>query len=335
MRRLLCCQLAVSLLLAGMAPAAQVPTSSQTGPPSENSAEASPTSVNAGGVATTTRPTLTPGVTISGKAPHHEPPLPKLPPDESIKCLERGGFGNNPFQAAFCATQIGWEKHMVLWDCLDTDGKLALPRVIQACTESLDREILPYKERFLLFESRGDAYLALGYERRALEDYNEGVKVAPDSASVYYNRGAFYVAKSDYAAALRDFDTALGIDSRLVPALLQRAKIYAARNNFGGALADYSGAIRLQPKTAALWSDRGHVDLRQHDYESAVKDEARAIQLDPKLARAYYLRSVAFGALGDRANAVSDLQTAVRLDPSLARYVMIKGKTVSLELPPL
>ena len=67
----------------------------------------------------------------------------------------------------------------------------------------------------------------------------------------------------------------------------------------------------------------------------AVKDEAEAIQLNPKLARAYYLRGVASGDLGDRVNAVDDLRTAVGLDASLARYVVIQGKNVTLNLPPL
>lgn len=43
----------------------------------------------------------------------------------------------------------------------------------------------------------------------------------------------------------------------------------------------------------------------------------------------------AFADSGDRAKAVSDLRTAVGLDPSLASYVAIKGKTASLQLPPL
>jgi hypothetical protein len=62
---------------------------------------------------------------------------------------------------------------------------------------------------------------------------------------------------------------------------------------------------------------------------------AQAIQLDPRLARAYYLRSIAFGSLRDRVHAVSDLRTAAGLDASLAGYVTIKGKTVSIGLPPL
>lgn len=53
-------------------------------------------------------------------------------------------------------------------------------------------------------------------------------------------------------------------------------------------------------------------------------------------AAAYRLQiRVLEGDLGDSPNASSDIKTAVDLDPSLARYVTIKGKTVSLALPPL
>ncbi|MGA7537705.1 MAG: tetratricopeptide repeat protein [Steroidobacteraceae bacterium] len=329
-----CWQLSVFLILAGVTAGAQVPNSGQPRPPPGTSSATSPTSGDTAG--TPAAPTtLQPGVTINGKPVHPLPPLPKLPPDETTKCVERGGFESNLMQMALCATQIDWERNVVLGDCLNRNGKLPLPRVIQACTESLKRSILPNDERFLLFESRGDSYLALDEEQRALQDYNEAIKVAPRNPLVYYNRGAFYLTKAEYATALQDFDTALGIDSKFVPALLQRAKIDAIRGNFGAALADYSQAIAVRPKAALLWSDRGHVDLHQHDYEGAVKDEARAIQLDPKLGQAYFIRSVAFEDLGDRGNAISDLRTAVGLDPSLARYVVIRGKTVSLELPPL
>jgi tetratricopeptide (TPR) repeat protein len=375
MRHLFCWQVSVLLALAGMAAGAQVPNSSQNVQPSDNSPKASTKSAAAG--ETTTAPlTLKPGVTITGKPLHSEAPLPKLPPDEFINCTRMLGAGGNAalWQLEQCELQMDLERSVVLGDCIDHDGKTAPRRVIQACTESLDHNILPvdkrsflfasradayfalgYKqralddynaaiksalllpvnERFLLFASRADAYFALGYKQRALDDYSAAIKSAPHNAPMYYNRGVVFIAQANYDAALQDFDTALEFDSKFVPALRQRAKIYAARGNLTGALADYSEAIRLQPKTAALWSDRGQVDLGQHEYGNAIKDEARAIQLDPKLASAYYLRSVAFGNSGDRAVAVRDLRTAVGLDPSLASYVTIKGKTVVLELPPL
>jgi Tfp pilus assembly protein PilF len=284
----------------------------------------------------TAPPTTKEQVTVT--APRPERPLPALPPEEFFNCMQQSPGGSDPknidlTQASMCEHQLNWEKRTVVETCLNRNGNTALPRVIQACTESLDHKIFEGNDRFFLFANRADAYFAQGDKQRALDDYNEAVKLAPRNAELYYNRGVFYVAQSDDDAALRDFDTAMGLNPKLVPVLRQRARIYQARGNLGGALADYSAAIGLQPKTAALWSERGYVFVIQHDYESAVKDQAQAIQLDPKLARAYFLRGAAFGDLGDSRNAVSDLVTAVNLDPSLARYVATKGKTALLTLP--
>jgi len=332
-------QLSVLPLLAVMAVAvaAQVPDASQNGhppgspPPGDTGTSADATA------APTTQKTNKPEVTVNGKAPRDEQPLPTLPPDEAVRCLEKGGFNSVPLLAFLCDKQIDWERHAVVEACINRSGNTAPPRVIQACTELMDRSILEHWAWFFPLAYRGDAYLAQGDKRHALDDYNEAIKLAPHNAALYYNRGIFFVAQSDNDAALRDFEKAIGIDHKLVPALRQRAKIYQARGNFVGARADYSEAIGLQPKNAALWSERGYVCLRQHDYESAIRDEAQAIQLDPKLARAYFLRgaAAAFGALGDRADAVSDIRTGVRLDPSLDHYVMSKGKTAFLALPPL
>lgn len=381
MRRLFCWQASVFLLLAGLAAGAQVPDSSQSIQPSGSSPQASRNATAAS--ETPAAPSvLKSGVTITGKPLHSEPPLPKLPPDEFVSCINMLGTGSNEaswqapqsWQLEECQLKLSWEKNTVLRDCINVSGKTAPGRIVQACTESLDHNILPDYERsflfanraqayfalghrqralndyaaavksafllpangrFVVFASRADTYFALGDKQRALDDYDAAIESAPHNAALYYNRGLVFAAQANYDAALRDFDSALGFDSKFVPALRERAKIYAGRGNFTGALTDYSAAIRLQPKAAALWSDRGELDLGQHEYGSAIKDEAQAIQLDPNLASAYYLRSVAFGYSGDRAKAVSDLRTAVGLDPSLATYVTIKGKTVVLKLPPL
>jgi tetratricopeptide (TPR) repeat protein len=114
-----------------------------------------------------------------------------------------------------------------------------------------------------------------------------------------------------------------------------RAQAYFAAGSLRQARADYTAAIELTPGNAELYCERGQVHLNQRNYQGAVADEAQAIRFDRHLARAYYLRSVALGDLGDQANAFSDLRTAVGLDASLGRYVVIKGKTVLLSLPPL
>jgi Flp pilus assembly protein TadD len=336
LRRLFSSQLSV-LLLAGVAAGAQVNNSNQNGqspgsPPAQN---ATPP----GASEAPTPSTISPGITVTGSTPGADPSVPKLPGDQFTDCYSRSkttGPETMDFLAMeICEAQLAADRRTVIEKCINRDGKNAPPVVIQACTELLDHKIFLGSDRFYVYANRAEAYLFQGDKQRALDDYNEAVKLAPHNAKLYYNRGVFYAAQTDGDAALRDFDAALGIDAKLVPVLRERAKIYVNRNNFGDALADCSEAIRLEPKTAVLWSQRGYVYLRQHDFESAIKDETQAIQLDPNLARAYFFRGVAFGGRGDSPKAVNDLVTAVRLDPSLDRYVTTKGKNASLTLPPL
>jgi Flp pilus assembly protein TadD len=336
MRRLLSWQLS-ALLLVGMAAGAP-DNSNQSSQSPSNPPGDSATPPGASAV-TTTPATSTPSITVTGKVPRAEPPLPKLPPDQFTECYATNATAGPDVLdwvgMEICEAQLAKDKRIVIDKCINRGGESAPPVAIQACTELLDRKILQGHDRFYLFVNRAKAYFAQGDKQHALDDYNEAVKSAPKNAQPYYNRGVFYAAQTDGDAALRDFDTALSINPKLVPVLQQRAKIYLTQDNFSSALADYSDAVRLQPKAAALWSERGYVCILLRDYASAVKDEAEAIRLDPKLARAYFLRGAAFGDLGDSPSAFSDIVTAVGLDPSLDRYISTKGKTASLTLPPL
>jgi tetratricopeptide (TPR) repeat protein len=339
MRHLISWQLSL-LLLAATAALAQVPNSIENGrssaiPPAEKTippdASQEPT----------TQSTITPGLTVTGSAPQAESTLPKLAPDKFTECYGKyatnltGSGAPDYIAAETCEFELARDERIVIDKCTNRDDKSAPAVAIQACTELLDRKLLEGHDRFYPYVNRAKAYFVQGDKRRALDDYNMAVQVAPKSPQPYYYRGVFYTFQTDGAAALRDFDTALSIDPKLVLALRQRAIIYLTERNLSGALADYSEAVRLQPKTAALWSERGHVRLLQRDYESAVKDEAEAIRLDPKFAQAYFLRGAAFGDLGNSSNAVSDIQAAVELNPLMAHYVSINGKTASIELPPL
>ena len=265
------------LLVAAMAASAQVPNSNPNGQtPSPTPPPGTTAPPAAAGQTQTVPPENKQEITVT--APRDEQALPALRPDEFRSCMGMVGYESIDYvQATLCEHQLAREKRVVIEACINRDGKTALPRVIQACTESLDRGIFEGNARFFLLADRAAAYFAQGDKQHALDDYNEAVKLAPHNAYLYYNRGLFYAAQSDNDAALRDFDAAIGINSNLVPALRQRAKIYQARGNFIDARGDYSKAIGLQPKTATLWSERGYVSLRQHDYESAVKDEAEAI----------------------------------------------------------
>jgi Tfp pilus assembly protein PilF len=335
--------MAALLPLAGAAMGTQAADPAHSGAPSDNPPATGAASQPSSGTSAAPE-TLKSGVTINGKPLHGEQPLPKLPPDEFVKCYRMsagypepgsGSILESLIPMSICDHQRQWEEHTVIAACLYPVHGETPPRMVQACTETLGHELLAPNQRYYVFAARAAGYFANGDPQHALADYDAAIKLDPHEAKLYYNRATVLAAQSDGNAALQAVDTAIGLDDKLVPALLLRAKIDDARHDFGGAHASYSQAIPLQPKNALLWGERGAVCIHQRDYQNAITDETQAILLQPNLAPAYFLRADALANVGKRADAVSDLHTAVDLDPSLANYVTIQNRTVSLRLPPL
>jgi hypothetical protein len=150
MRHLISWQFSI-LLLAGMAAGAQVNNSNQNGkspdgPPVEN---ATPPAASQ---APTTQPMITPGVTVTSSAPHAEPPLPKLAPDQFTECYATnnmqgsssvtsiGEEGINWAGLMICQAELARDTRIVIAKCTNRDGNSAPPVAIQACTELLDRK---------------------------------------------------------------------------------------------------------------------------------------------------------------------------------------------------
>src|SRR5262249_10778947 len=113
MRLLFCWQLSVLLLLAGMTAAAQTQNAQSPASPPEGSA----TQTEVAEAPAT--PTIKPGVTVTGKPPPPDRPLPKLPPDEFTNCMNQAGVnpdlrdpGAINFQARGCNSQFNMEVHI-------------------------------------------------------------------------------------------------------------------------------------------------------------------------------------------------------------------------------
>lgn len=124
MRRLLCWQVSVLLLLAAMPAGAQAP--SQDVQSSGDSLKASSKSAVAS--QTTSESALNPGVTITGKPLHSEARLPTLPGREFMNCASMSGGGLSAWEE--CVLKMNLERSIVLRACVD--GKAEPRRVMNA-----------------------------------------------------------------------------------------------------------------------------------------------------------------------------------------------------------
>jgi len=101
------------------------------------------------------------------------------------------------------------------------------------------------------FYRRGLTYFEKNDYSRAIQDFDEAIKLNPDNAAILQSRGWAYESKNDYDQAIRDYDRALSLQSSYGPALIRRAKVYEAKRQYEQALADYEAATQADPKLAS------------------------------------------------------------------------------------
>jgi tetratricopeptide (TPR) repeat protein len=224
-------------------------------------------------------------------------------------------------------------------DWLDRDNAMLLDEAIPYFTGRLrgnPRDALAYAHRGRAYQEKGDF-------ERALQDYDEAIRIAsatepgapvfvgplglrrfggppgppatPPPASWYRNRGVLYAEKGDLDRALREFAEAVRLNPQDPLTYVDRGRTYKGLKDFDRAVADYGEAIRLDPKWAAPYFNRANVYKAKKDYDRAVADYGDAIRLDPSDPDALFNRANAYKAQERYALAVRDLQEVVRLDP--------------------
>jgi hypothetical protein len=186
-RRGLCVLLATTLL-AGTAVDAQVgpPNRADPSPPSNVSPgnpPAEPIPKPAGSTSTPAAKSAEDEVTINTS----KNPLPTLPTDDFTDCMGRtptSQSGYDPIQGGICQARLEQQKRVVMAACVNSNGDAAPPRVIQACTELLDRNMFEGRDRYPLFANRARARFAQGDGTQALDDYNEAIKLATNRSPI-------------------------------------------------------------------------------------------------------------------------------------------------------
>ena len=108
-----------------------------------------------------------------------------------------------------------------------------------------------YFARAIAYQERAqwdfEAYLNEGlYEDRAIQDYDEVIRRAPNTAAALRNRGFLHTRQRQYDRAIADFDEAIRLDATAASAFTGRA--YASRftGQYDRAIGDYRKALTLK-----------------------------------------------------------------------------------------
>src|SRR6266478_9010569 len=153
--------------------------------------------------------------------------------------------------------------------------------VINYCTQAIESGQLSGKGLGFAFYSRGNAYYEKRNYDRAIQNYDEVIRLNPNHAKAFSNRGIAYGRKGDYDRAIENYNEAIRLNPNHANALYNRGNAYKHNKDYDRAVLDYDKVIRLNPNHADAYSNRGLVRFYQGQFSAAVPDLSQAVGFAP------------------------------------------------------
>lgn len=129
------------------------------------------------------------------------------------------------------------------------------------------------------FYNRGIAYRNLGKLDRAIEDYDQALKLWPAFADAWNDRGLAYRQRGDNPRAIADFDEAIRLKPDNDAALFNRAGAWSSLGQFDRAIADFDRVLQLSPTDAEALLARGQARRAAGDVTGGDADIAASRQM--------------------------------------------------------
>jgi tetratricopeptide (TPR) repeat protein len=170
------------------------------------------------------------------------------------------------------------------------------------------------------YRVRGEVWLKKGNLDRALADLTRSIELNPQSgpaALAFSARGRVWVERKDDSRALADFDEAVRLSPQSAFFYFYRAGCSIRRGDTARADADLTRYVTMQPDDPEGYFRRGQVRLAAREHHRSTFDFDEAIRLKPDHADAYYARGCARSRIREYDRAIADLTEAVRLRPKL------------------
>ena len=174
-----------------------------------------------------------------------------------------------------------------------------------------------------------------------LNEYDEAIRLNPDSAEAYFKRGLMRTLLHPDPASLADYDEAIRLNPNYVEAYFHRAclsdylalheSLVSDRNaGLRSAISDLDEVIRLDPNFPYLsdtYYRRGNAKYNLDRYEAAIADYDEALKIDPGTPGILAERQDAEDILNFYEEGIEGLNEKIRQNPDDVKTYKIRGET--------
>ncbi len=151
---------------------------------------------------------------------------------------------------------------------------------------------------------------------RALDHFDEAVRIAPAFAEALTNRGAVLIAVSRPEEAIESLDRAIAANPALAESWNNRGNALSALGRFEEAVASFDRVLALRPRLIEALVNRGTALLALRRPREAIASYDEALQVNPANGPALHGRANALFELKQFAEAVRAYEATAGPDPS-------------------
>lgn len=187
---------------------------------------------------------------------------------------------------------------------------------IAGCTALIQSGQGTAENRSTFYNNRGAAYDDKHDSDRAIQDYNEAIRLNPNIAAAFYGRGEAYDHTGNFDLAIQNYNEAIRLSPNFTYAYDGRGRAYRNKGDFDLAIQSYDEAIRRNPNYAAAYNNRGDAYRSKGNYDLAIRDFNEAIRLNPNLVSAYGNRGSVYLSQLNLAAATQDYEHVITAAPS-------------------
>jgi uncharacterized caspase-like protein/tetratricopeptide (TPR) repeat protein len=160
----------------------------------------------------------------------------------------------------------------------------------------------------------GDELLDKDEIKLALSNFDDAIKLNPNSDYAYAKRGECYRSLGNLSQAFTDLNEAIRKNPKNDFAYLSRGAAYQDSGENDLAFKDLNESIRLKNDNVWAYHNRGNLYVRIKNCRQALIDLSKAISIKPESVRGYLSRSDAYLCTKNVNAALGDIDTALKID---------------------
>lgn len=190
--------------------------------------------------------------------------------------------------------------------------------IAKAMTLGSDKAKIAYDDHFcwnqaLTHYKEGASEVTLRHFDNALKELDLAIRISPDSGRYYAKRGQAWLGLGKDAKAIEDFSKATEVQPKNADGWYQLGMYYFNKDNHEKAFDYFSKALELDNKNYEGFMNRATCCERLMKNNSAIYDYSMAINCRPNDGTAYYRRALLYQELKDQSNACKDFNIAWKL----------------------